>query len=296
MVTESDYSADRLMADGRRMFPDRKFRAVAFGQPTPLAVTDRCNAYLAQPRPGLFPLMIVGRGTVPASHLKQQLLGGRFFGYKVFINWTGNDYGTVRPEDMIGPDEMALADEHRLVVLWHVPGARRLADPAVQRGVRVCAQQYPGAQIVLAHCGRCYHPDEMRAAADAVADLPNVYLDTAMVMDPIVLAMLLDRIDSRRLLFATDLPVAAMRGRRVNVMDHWVDLVLPGHPPSAFRVQSDNMHATFMVYEIVLAVERAAQRVGLSATQLQGIFHDNGMAVLGRVMDGEVLRRHEAAE
>ena len=56
-----------------------------------------------------------------------------------------------------------------------------------------------------------------------------------MVMDPTVLRMVFDNIASSRVLFATDLPVAAMRGRRVYVMDHWVDLVLEGYPPSDCR-------------------------------------------------------------
>jgi len=37
---------------------------------------------------------------------------------------------------MLGPEEMELADELRLVVLLHVPRAGRLADPVVQAGVR----------------------------------------------------------------------------------------------------------------------------------------------------------------
>ena len=295
MVTESHYTADDLLADGRRLFPDRIFGAVVFGQPTPIAFTDRCNDYIAQPRPGLLSLMIVGRGMMPRKLLEEQIIRGGFFGYKVFLNWSGDAYGHVTLDDMLGPEELALANELRLVVLWHVPGARRLTDPRVQQDLRRISERYPSAQIVLAHCGRCYHPEEMRLAVKALREMPGVYLDTAMVMDPCVLAMLLGEIDSRRLLFATDLPVAAMRGRRVNVMDHWVDLVLEGYPPSQFRVQSDNMRATFMVYEIILAIERAAELAGLSADERCRIFWDNGMAVLSGVMEGQVLRRHRGS-
>lgn len=48
---------------------------------------------------------------------------------------------------------------------------------------------------------------------------------------------------SGRLLFATDFPMAAMRARRVWVMDHWVDVVLPGYPASAYRVSGDTFRA-----------------------------------------------------
>ena len=50
---------------------------------------------------------------------------------------------------------------------------------------------------------------------------------------------------------------AAMRGRRVSVMDHWVDVVLPGYPKSAYRVDGE-IHATYMSLEIALALRWAA--------------------------------------
>ena len=123
----------------------------------------------------------------------------------------------------------------------------------------------------------------MKKAVGSIQDLDNLFMDTSMVMDPLVLQMVLERIDSSRLLFATDFPVPAMRGRRVYLMDHWVDLVLPGNEPSAFRVQSENLRASFMVYEIALAVARAAERMKLPPEKLASIFYENGMKVLGRV-------------
>jgi len=173
-------------------------------------------------------------------------------------------------------------------VLLHVPRAGRLADPQVQAGVRRLAGDCPAARIVLAHCGRCYLPDEMNRAISSIRDLDNVHMDTSMVMDPVALQMVLEEIDSSRVLFATDFPVPAMRGRRVYVMDHWVDLVLPGNPESGFRVQSDNFRATFMVYEIVLAIRRAAERVRLPQQRLTAIFFENGIDVLNRVQRPKV--------
>ena len=84
------------------------------------------------------------------------------------------------------------------------------------------------------------------------------------------------------MLFASDQPVAMMRGRRVNVMDHWVDIVLGGYPKSGFRVGSDDIHATFMLYEIVVALNQAAEMAGLSDEQRCAMYYDNGMALLQR--------------
>ncbi|MFH1904429.1 MAG: amidohydrolase family protein [bacterium] len=285
MVTQTDYSVEKLLADGRMIFPDCKYNAVCFGNPTPAVDLELTNDYVAMAgrKENFFPLMIAGRDIMSQEKIKQRILKDGFMGYKVFLNWFGNDYGNVSIEDMIGSAEMELANKYHLIVLLHVPRDERLADPEVQSGLRNLSENYPNSQIVLAHCGRCYLPDQMKKAINAVKNLENVYLDTSMVMDPLVLQMVFETIDSKRVLFATDLPVANMRGRRVYVMNHWVDIVLEGYPLSAYRVEAKDIHATFMVYEIILAIRRAAERAQLSQEQLQAIFYDNGMALLKSV-------------
>lgn len=294
MVTEAEYPMERLQADGRVIFTGRDYHAVVFGQPTPAVDLDLTNHHVAESarRAGFYPLMVAGRGIPPAEELRRQIIEGGFYGIKVFLNWVGDDYGSVTVEEMIGPVELALADELGLIVLLHVPRARRLADPEVQRGVRHYAQRWTNVRFVLAHCGRCYLYDEMKQAIGSVADLENVFMDTSMVMDPMALQLVFKHLDSRRVLFATDFPVAAMRGRRVRVMDHWVDVVLEGYPASHYRAASNRIHAGFMAWEIVRAVAEAGEMAGLSGEQIRAIFYDNGMAVLGHVRGGQLLETH----
>jgi hypothetical protein len=285
MVTSRNYPVEMLLRDAARILPGKVYKAVCFGNPTPSINVGATNDYteaLAQ-KESLFPLILVGKHIISADEIRLRISRSRIYGYKVFLPWIGDDYGTMRIEDMISPEQMTVADEYNLVVLLHVPRSGRLADPVVQEGVRRLSCDYPHAQIVLAHCGRCYLPDEMEKAASHVRDLTNVSFDTSMVMDPTALQILLNEVGPRRLLFATDFPVPAMRGRRVYVMDHWVDLVHTGYEESAFRVQSDNMRASFMVYEIILAIRRACDREGISSGEMRRIFHDNGMEILRHV-------------
>lgn len=293
MVSEDTYSIEMLADDGKRLFPDRPYHAVCFGTPGPKGAHKENNRYAAgaTKTPGMYPLLMTGRETYTPEEIEQLVREDGFFGYKVMINWLGDDYGSVRLEDMLGPAEMDVANRLGLVVLWHVPRSERLADPDVQQGVRDYSQRYPNARIVLAHCGRCYLPDEAKAAIHTIKDLPNVTLDASMVMDPTALEIVLSELGPSRLVFATDLPIAIMRGRRVYVADHWVDLVYEDYQPSAYRVLSNNMRATFMVYEIVLAIRRAADRVGLTAEEQAAIYYDNGMALLNGVMDGEQMKK-----
>jgi predicted TIM-barrel fold metal-dependent hydrolase len=285
MVVETEYPVERLAADARRIFPDNGYRAVGFGLPTPQADIELTNRYLAEAASSswLHPLMLAGKGLASPEELERALATRAYRGYKVFLNWLGDDYGQRTIEDMLSPVEMGPAERLRLIVLLHVPRAGRLADPVIQEGVRALAQGYPRAQLVLAHCGRCYLPDEMSRAVGCLKGLDNVWLDTAMVMDPTVLQIVMEELGPARLLFATDFPVPAMRGRRVYALDHWVDLVLPGPEPSAYRVITPDIRASFMAYEIVQAIRRAAQRAGISTEELEAIFHDNGARLLERV-------------
>jgi len=285
MVVQTDYPFEKLLADGRLIFPDRIYQAVCFGFPGPATNLELANDYTAKAgqESNLFSLMLAGRDKMPREKIEQRILKDGFLGYKMNIDWYGNDYKNITIEDMIGSVEMKLANKYQLIVLLHVPGEKRLVDPKVQAGVRKLSQNYPNSQIVLAHCGRCYLPDEMARAIKGVKDLKNVYLDTAMVMEPLVFQIVFEAIDSKRVLFGTDFPIANMRGRRGYVMDHWVDIVLAGYPPSAYRVEAKDIRATFMAYEIILAIRRAAEKARLSKGQLRAIFYDNGLAVLKSV-------------
>ena len=285
MSTDLEYNLEDLQQCGRVIFPSVRYHAVVFGQPTPGADTAKTNAYVAESGQAdtLYPLMVPRPGEMSEVELRDAIREGGFYGYKVMLNWIGNDYADVSVEQMITDTEMAVADELGLIIMLHVPGADRLAAAGVQQSVTRYAQAYPNAKIVLAHCGRCYGQDRMMKAAGFLEGLDNVYLDSSMVMDQGVIKLVLDSVGPRRLLYATDFPVAAMKGRRVHVMDHWVDLVAEGYHASDYRVPSSNMHATYMAYEIALAVVRGAQLAGISKDETRRIFFENGMELLRSV-------------
>ena len=297
MVTQNSYPVDQLLADGAAAFPDREYRAVCFGDPTSAADRDKDTAYVAAAghKRGMYPLMVAGASLrVPRELLRERVERQAFVGFKVYIDWQGDDYGDRRIEQMLSANEMDVADELALVVLLHVPRSGRLADPVVQHGVQWLAITWPRARIVLAHCGRCYIPWEMERAVHAIRDLPNVWLDTSMVMEEGVLAALFGGIDSSRVVYATDFPVAAMSGRRVRVMDHWVDIVQGDVPDSAYRVKAKGIRTTMMAREIALAVRDGARRAGIGDERLRAVFYENGMHVLRGVRNGDGIRKVEA--
>lgn len=284
MATTISYRAEDLIADAAAAFPGLETHAVVFGQPTPKCDHNKTNAYAAasaEKYENLYALRITGTPLkTPPEALRREMTEHPYYGYKVYLNWLGDQYPPLIFDEMLTEDEFRYADENGLIVLLHVPRAGRLADPEVGESVRRMALRYPGMKLVLAHCGRCYRYEEIRGALHFVSDLDNVWFDCSMVMDPAVMAYILQRKDPRKMLFATDCPVAAMRGRRVTVADHWVDLVLPGYPESHYRVISDNMRASFMIHEIAKAAIIGAELAGLTKEEMQRIFFANGMELL----------------
>ena len=276
MVTNAYYPPEQLLKDAAACFPDRNYEAICFGYPCPVVDWQKDTDYIAAAAKAynqLHPLVLAGPDlNLSRETYENALKTGGFYGFKVFLNWYGDDYGDKRVEDMLGPVERALINERRLVVILHVPRRGRLADPEIQAGVKWLAKECPNGQFVLAHCGRCYLPSEMKAAIGCLKGLNNVTMDTSMVMDSTVIQIALNEIGPSRLLFATDFPVAAMRGCRVRVMDHWVDVVSSGYPESAFRVSGDDIHAGYMTWEIVLAIRWAAELTGISDSERDAIF------------------------
>jgi predicted TIM-barrel fold metal-dependent hydrolase len=296
MVAAEEYPVERLIADGHASFPDREYRAVCFGYPTPAADNVKDTAYVAGAgrKRGMYPLMIAGKSLkVPAELLRKRLDEGGFLGFKVYLPWYGDDYGNTSVADLLSPNEMDVAQELGLVVLLHVPRSGRLADPEIQAGVRWLSEGWPAAKIVLAHCGRCYLPAEIERAIGSLKTLSNVYLDTSMVMDETALRMVFDGVDSSRILYATDFPVAAMVGRRVRVLNHWVDIVTGDVPASAYRVKAEGIGATYMSLEVAFAVLTAGRAAGIGDAKLRRVFFENGMEVLRSVRNGTALKRAE---
>ena len=286
MVTTPSYPPEKLLKDACECFPYRNYHAVCFGYPVPVTNWEKDTTFVAEAASNhkqFFPLVLGGKPLgISYDVYKEYFNRYKFYGFKVFLPWYGDNYGTIKVNEMIGNDEIRIANERKLVILLHVPGKRRLADKVVQRGVTWLAKSCSNAFIVLAHCGRCYLPQEMKDAINSIENLSNVYMDASMVMDPVVFQMVIDAIGPARLFYATDFPVAAMKGKRVSIMDHWVDVVLPGNKRSAYRV-CGAIRAVPMAWEIILGIKWAAYLCGISKKETQDIFWNNGMSLLLQV-------------
>ncbi|MBU7004750.1 MAG: amidohydrolase family protein, partial [Theionarchaea archaeon] len=163
----------------------------------------------------------------------------------------------------------------------HIPRSERLADPVNLRQLREIDEDYPGADVVVAHVGRAYCPRFSEGLED-LRDTQNINFDISANTNQDVFERLLDTIDPGRILYGSDLPILAMHSRRICEGDNYVNIVLgadwkDGHTRSGGPGEG----IAFFLYEVIAAFLRAARNKGLSEDEIAKVFYSNGARILG---------------
>ena len=169
------------------------------------------------------------------------------------------------------------AHERGWFITLHLMRDAALADTDNQRELRDHCERYPNARLILAHAARGFHAPHTGAGIAALAGLDNVWFDTSAICEPEALVAVLRAFGPRRLLFGTDYPISQQRGRAITMGNGfaWVvtDRVEQWDFPDAEPVQ--------VGLEGIRALLTAADLMNLDQRDLQDIFHDNTMRLLG---------------
>ena len=267
----------------RALLPDVEYGLLCFG--TPDAVVDREAAarYSASVADNerVFSLALVSPKD-PIQDVERWVRQYGLLGYKPYHCLAKPSRGgEVSIPDMLTDAQMRLADALGLVVMFHIPRARRLADPDNQREMVRLARRYPNARIIFAHIGRAYYMQNVAGNLDGIAACPNAYVDIAMVNHPGVLEYAFRHFPRERILFGSDAPVAWLRGKSVEVNNQYA--YLTGEDYRIGTMIYDAEHAvefTFFFYEMLRGIKEAADRAGLTRSELEGLFHGNAHALL----------------
>jgi glutamate-1-semialdehyde 2,1-aminomutase len=171
-----------------------------------------------------------------------------------------------------------LADERGLVILLHLVRSRALADPDNARELRERCLKHPRAKVLLAHAARGFHAPNTVQGLPALRGLENVWFDSSGICEATALAAILTEFGPRRLLWGSDFPVSEIRGRCVTLGDGfawlqhdtvvWDQLIPPCEP-------------ILVGLESLRALAEATDDLGLNAADLQDIFADNALRLLG---------------
>ena len=160
------------------------------------------------------------------SQIDQLIETHRFSGIKVY-SWhaTGSDGYQAEIGEFLPEWVWEIADKRNLVIMLHIVRDRAIADPVNQRYILEHCARYRSANLILAHCARCFNTGHSFEGIAALRDLDNVFFDNSAICEPGPSEQIIKTFGPTRLMFGLDFPICQLRGRSSSIGDGfvWVD-------------------------------------------------------------------------
>ncbi len=285
-----------LLETYRLMLPGKSVTAVVFSSPTLATDIDELNAYVSEAAAKhRVPALLLARPEWSAAELEKKILAGGFLGVKVYLNFAPAHIppAEIRIFDFLPAHQLEMLDRHEWIAMLHIPRPGRLGDPANLADLAEIDRRFPNAQVIVAHVGRAYCPEDVGVAFETLARTKSLRFDISANTNAEVFRQLIDAVGSKRILFGTDLPILRMRMRRICENGRYVNLVprglygdVSGDPHMRELDGADAERLTFFLYEEIDAFRRAAESCGLSRSDVRDVFCDNAMRLLKRARGG----------
>ena len=191
------------------------------------------------------------------------------------------DKADARITDYIPEELIEAADGLGLIITLHLSKRRGCADEENLADLERLTKRYPNVRWILAHCARAFAAWMMEEAIERLRELPdNVWYDTSAVCDNVVHYTMLKDLPLDRIMYASDLVVAATdRGKYVTFGYAWM-LLQEAH------LQGSLAHCeptpTLICYESLRSLRRAALMADLDGTQVEDLFYKNAVRLLAK--------------
>jgi hypothetical protein len=264
------------------LFPGREVHGSCMGFPFVHADLAGMNAFVVEQvrkDAGSAAVMLVRPGMTP-DEVDAFVRANGIIGLKPYRVYSATgDMVDCRITDFLPEELIEVAEEHRLVVVLHLARRRAAADEQNLVDLRRLSRRYPHVQWQLAHCARCFIPHFLELAIGPLSELENVWFDTSAVCESDVFDVLLRRGPRERVMFGTDnLPAGVDRGKYIAFGYAWALLTEDNHRFDLSHCQPD---PTWVVYESLRGLRRAAERNSLTPAEIEGLFYGNAMRLRG---------------
>lgn len=290
--TDFDYMEEFLYEDylsyAKQAFPGKMVMPMAFGSPFPQVGRDRTNAYVMDTAklhnmpffyiPGQFENMF-------ETEQKLHLLARKgFLGLKPYPDIPVVEGREAGIYDMLNRSALEYADEHGLYIVLHIPRKARLRSEDNRRELIECVTRYRNAKFIIAHVGRAFTYYDAEGMIDFLFPYENVLFDTALINSETVLAYLMKKADTSKILFGSDAPLAFSRGRDVTINNRHYYVSETSVPWGLSYGGGPLTEFTFYIYEEIRAMLYASKEVfGKSeAPVLEKVFYKNAASILER--------------
>ena len=226
-------------------------------------------------------IALVNHETTDKS-LERMMTEGGYIGVKPyrFYSITG-DPVNCRIQDYLPERLIKVLNRTGGYVMLHISRKYGVGDPENLSDLERLTDLYPNVQWNLCHAARSYLPCFLERNADRIRAIPNLWSDTSSVCDSDALTALIDIIGADRVMYGSDdLLVSARRGKYITYGYAWMEL---NEHNSTFNPDHCDPRMTFIRYESLRALKRAARNMRLSKAQIQKLFLGNALALFNTV-------------
>lgn len=261
------------------IFPGKQIDFVALPWPLREADTEGNNAYISSlvKEKGLRGLYTLRPEYTPEK-VERDYISGSFCGFKPYPYMASSVKGAeVSIFDFMTRDQFKLANRLKAPVLMHLPRAGRLPDPDNIAEIRTILNSNPDVKLIIAHFGRCFQHEFFSRALDALGeDVHRLWFDTAAVLNPKVYELAFSRLDHRRILFGTDIPIMLWHGKREWDDNGYRNLCREDFTWNTHKYPEDEDHYTYFIYEQINTI---VTLLGTDREKIEDIFARNAESV-----------------
>jgi len=271
------------------LFPEKQYEGIFFGAPFEEIDIDANNQMIIDRSlkdniNGLF----IPKADHRPEFVEEKILEGGLLGFKPYPDLAlgkkyRHDQDSVSIAEMITGDQLALANKYRLMIVLHIPKSRRIRDEENIREIIGISEAYPDLKLILAHAGRSYCVYDIIDSIDRIKGLDNVFVDTAVINNWEVIEILLENLGSHRIIYGSDFPIAALRGKNICINDVHYFVTARAFPWSVSGPSIKEANMTFFIYEEIKEILKAVRKTGSGKKDIENIFFNNIKNILDSI-------------
>ncbi len=284
-------SVEELQETYKILFPDKNVTPLVFAGLPERSELDSYNLFVEKSVMGKnIPALIFSDPAWAPDMLERKIISGGFYGAKSYLSLAPENIPVdeICIYDFFPKTHLKVLNRLGMIVMLHLPRKKRLADPLNIRQLVEIEKDYPDIKLIVAHVGRAYCKDDIGDAFKALSNTRKMFFDFSANTNAFVFEELIKAVGPKRILFGSDMPITRMRMKRIERDGIYVNVVPRGlygdvsGDPNMMEVDGEEAERlSFFMYEEIAAFKEAAEKTGLSKTDIENIFYSNAKGILG---------------